>query len=248
MASDRSILTGKHALVTGGARGIGLGIAQALAAAGARVSIVSRRPQGLDAFTVAAADVSDEVEVQNAFNTCRKVNGPIEILINNAGISNSAPLARTSKELWDRIIATNLTGTFLCSRIAALDMIAAKWGRILNVASTAALGGSPYISAYCASKHGVLGFTRAIAAEFASIGVTANALCPGYVETAMMHQAVDQIVRHTGTTPEAARTSLARMNPQGRIATIEEVADAALEVICGDRNGVALVVPGLTEA
>ena len=248
MPSDRSILVGKHALVTGGARGIGLAIAQALAEHGARVSVVSRRPDGLAQFTIAAADVGDESQVQNAFNACRKVNGPIEILVNNSGISDSAPLVRTTKELWDRIIATNLTGTFLCSRNAAPDMMAAKWGRILNVASTAGLSGAPYISAYCASKHGVVGFTRAIAAEFAAGGITANALCPGYVETDMMQQAVEKIIGHTGATPEAARTSLAQMNPEGRLATLDEVAAAALDLICGNRNGIALVVPGLTHA
>lgn len=248
MASDYSVLAGKHALVTGGARGIGLAIARALAGAGARVSVVSRHPDGPAEFAIAAADIGDEAQVQNAFNACRKVNGPIAILVNNAGISDSAPLVRTSKELWDRIVATNLTGTFLASRNAAADMIAAKWGRILSVASTAGLEGAPYISAYCASKHGMIGFTRAIAAEFATGGITANALCPGYVETDMMRQALKKIVQHTGATEDAARNALAQMSPQGRLATVDEVAEAALELICGNRNGIALVVPGLTIA
>ncbi len=243
--SDRSILAGKHALVTGGARGIGLGVARELSLAGARVSIVSRRPDASREFVVAAADVGDEAEVQNAFNACRKVNGPIEILVNNSGISDSAPLTRTSLELWQRIVATNLTGTFLCTRTAASDMIAGKWGRILNVASTAGLEGAPYISAYCASKHGVIGFTRAIAAEFAAGNITANAICPGYVETDMMHQALDKIMQHTGATQEAARCALAEMNPEGRLATIDEVAQAAIDLLCSNRNGIALIVPGL---
>ena len=247
MASDRLIVAGKHALVTGGARGIGLGIAHALAAAGARVSIVSRHPEGLAQFAIAAADVGDEAQVQDAFNACRKVNGPIDILVNNSGISDSAPMVRTSKELWDRIVGTNLTGTFLCSRNAVPDMSAAKWGRILNVASTAGLAGAPYISAYCASKHGVVGFTRSIAAEFGNGGITANALCPGYVDTDMMTQAIAKIVQHTGSSAQSARTSLAQMNPEGRIATVAEVAEAALDLICGNRNGVALVVPGMTQ-
>ncbi len=248
MPFDASLLVGKHAVVTGGARGIGLAIARALARHGVRISIVSRRPGEVDGFTTAAADVSNEAEVQNAFNICRKSNGPIEILVNNSGISDSAPLLRTTKELWDRILATNLTGTFLCSRLAAGDMVAGKWGRIINVASIAGLMGAPYISAYTASKHGVVGFTRAIAAELANRDITVNAICPGYTETDMMHQAIDKIVQHTGSSEDQARASLAEMNPEGRLATVEEVADAALELMCGSRTGVSLIVPGFTVA
>ena len=181
---------GKHALVTGGGRGIGLGIARLLAQEGARVSIVSRSPTSVTLslskgdighqFFRAQADVSDETQVHRALAACRDANGPIEILVNNSGIAESAPLARTDLAMWNRIIATNLTGTFLCTREAVSDMIAAGWGRVVNIASTAGLGGAPYISAYCASKHGVVGFTRAIAAELASDGVTVNAICPGY--------------------------------------------------------------------
>lgn len=249
MIDATAILSGKHVLVTGGARGIGEAIARALAQHGSRISVVSRQPAAVAAdFFTAEADVSDEDAVRVAFAACRKTNGPIEVLVNNSGIADSAPLVRTSLALFERIVATNLTGTFLCSREAAQDMLIAKWGRILNIASIAGLYGAPYISAYCASKHGVVGFTRAIASEFDGTGITANAICPGYTETDMMHQAIDKIVKHTGGTVDDARASLALMNPEGRIATADEVAQAALELICGEKNGIALVVPGGVEA
>jgi NAD(P)-dependent dehydrogenase (short-subunit alcohol dehydrogenase family) len=246
MSSDSGVdIRGKHALVTGGARGIGLAIATALLERGAQVSIVSRTAATAGSeFFRAQADVSDEAQVQKAFDAARAAHGPIDILVNNSGIAESAPLVRTSKSLWDHIIATNLTGTFLCTRTAAQDMMIARWGRILNVASIAGLDGAPYISAYCASKHGVVGFTRAVAAEFDETGITVNALCPGYTETDMMSQAIAKIKKYTGASDEQARAQLAEMNPGGRIATVEEVATAAVDLICSDRNDIAFVVPG----
>ena len=243
MASDGTSIEGRHAIVTGGARGIGAAIASELAAHGAKVSIISRSP-GQGAFFSAVADIADELQVAHAFELARNEHGPISILVNNSGVSESAPLARTSTPMWDRVIATNLTGTFLCTRAAIVDMAALRWGRILSVASIAGLGGAPYLAAYCASKHGVIGLTRAIAAEFAGTDITANAICPGYTETDMMTQAMQTIAKFTGASEAAARDTLAKMNPGGRIATVGEVADASLALILGNRSGVSLVVPG----
>jgi len=244
-------VTGKHVVVTGGARGIGLAAATLLGSHGARVSILSRSVTSSasngDPFFRARADVTDEEQIRYAFELCRKANGPIAILVNNSGVAESATVTRTSLDMWNRTLATNLTGTFLCTRQAAQDMLAARWGRIVNVASTAGLAGAPYISAYCASKHGVIGFTRAIAAEFADTGITVNAVCPGYTETEMVKRAIANIIAKTGRSEETARELIAQSNPEGRIATAEEVADGILQLIEGDRNGIALVIPGLTE-
>lgn len=231
-------LAGKHALVTGGARGIGRAIAALLAERGARVSIVSRSEN-----VTAQADVTDEAQVQRAFARCREAHGPISILVNNSGIAESAPVARTDLAMWNRIVATNLTGTFLCTREVVREMTGAGWGRIVNVASTAGLIGAPYIAAYTASKHGVVGFTRALAAELDGSGVTANAVCPGYTETDMMRRALANITEKTKRSEAAARELMAQDNPEGRIATVDEVAQAVLELVEGSSNGIEVVVP-----
>jgi NAD(P)-dependent dehydrogenase (short-subunit alcohol dehydrogenase family) len=229
-------LAGKHAVVTGGARGIGRAAAELLERRGARVSVVSRSA-GI------RADVTDEAQVQKAFQECREANGPIAILVNNAGIAESAAVTRTDRAMWERIIAINLTGTFLCTREALPDMIAAGWGRIVNVASIAGLEGAPYISAYSASKHGVVGFTKAVAAEYAGKGITVNAVCPGYTDTEMLGRTLANILARTGRNEAETRELLARGNPGGRIATADEVAEAIVTLVAGTATGRTVVIP-----
>jgi 3-hydroxybutyrate dehydrogenase len=242
-------VAGKHAVVTGATRGIGLAIAQWLQSEGARVSLVGRTPASVGAESFfASADVRDEAAIQSAFGACRAANGRIEILINNAGVVETATLERTTTAMWESILATNLTGTFLCTREVFAEMRAAGFGRIVNVASTAGLAGAPYISAYCASKHGVVGFTRATAAEVDGTGVTVNAICPGYTETEILRDAVANIMARTGRNEEATRAQLAQSNPQGRIASVDEVVWGVAQLIEGSSTGTALIVPGFTEA
>jgi NAD(P)-dependent dehydrogenase (short-subunit alcohol dehydrogenase family) len=229
-------LDGRHAVVTGGGRGIGAAIASALAAAGARVTLMGRNEAELKAkletLPVGQAvrcDVSDEAGVAGAFAEATHSFGPVGILVNNAGAAESAPFARTSLALLRRMLDVNLIGTFLCSRAALPDMLEAGFGRVVNVASVAGLKGAPYVSAYCASKHGVIGLTRALALEIATKGITVNAVCPGYTDnTAMTRAAMANIVQKTGRTPEQAEAALVQKNPQGRLILPEEVAATVL--------------------
>jgi NAD(P)-dependent dehydrogenase (short-subunit alcohol dehydrogenase family) len=229
-------LHGEHAFVTGGGTGIGAAIAARLARAGARVTVVGRRAEPLQA-TVAAlgddaaaagavpADVTDEASVRAALEAAAAARGPVTILVNNAGGAPSAPTSKTTLALWNEVLAVNLTGTFLCAREFLARLPRDRGGRIVNVASSAGLKGYPYVTAYCAAKHGVVGYTRALALELARRPVTVNAVCPGYTDTALVDDAVQRIVAATGRSADEVRAELARANPQGRLIRPDEVAE-----------------------
>jgi NAD(P)-dependent dehydrogenase (short-subunit alcohol dehydrogenase family) len=228
-------LEGRHAVVTGGGRGIGAAIASALADAGARITLMGRseaalqeKASALPAAQAIRCDVTEEAGVAAAFAEATRAFGPVTILVNNAGAAASAPFARTSLELFRGMLEVNLIGTFLCSRAALPDMLEAGFGRIVNVASVAGLKGAAYVSAYCAAKHGVIGLTRALALETATKGITVNAVCPSYTDTAMAQQAIANIVEKTGRSAAEAEAALVRKNPQGRLIRPEEVAATVL--------------------
>jgi len=248
-----SDLSGKHAFITGGGTGIGLAAAKALAARGAKLTLAARNfarveeaASTLDAHPV-SLDVANETSVAAAFDVARARFGGVDILVNNAGITPSAPLHNMDLATWNEVLAINLTGAFLCARAALADMYANKWGRIVNVASIAGLKGGPYISAYCASKHGMIGMTRALAHETAKRGVTVNAVCPGYVDTEIVARAAENIAGKTKLSETEARAMLYAGNPQGRLIAADEVA-SAIAWLCSDgaaaTNGAAIPMSG----
>jgi NAD(P)-dependent dehydrogenase (short-subunit alcohol dehydrogenase family) len=227
-------LAGRHALVTGAGRGIGAAIAARLVAEGARVTVLSRTQAEIDAVATRlgsaaqalTADVTQAEQTRRAFEQAAASFGPIDILVNNAGQARSGLLHKAPEELWHQMLSVNLTGVYHGIRAVLPGMLERGFGRIANIASTSGLRGYPYVAAYCAAKHGVIGLTRALALEVAQRGVTVNAVCPGFTETALIEDAIANIRKVTGRSAEAAREALTRTNPQGRLIEPAEVAHA----------------------
>ena len=256
MTTDRT-LEGTHAVVTGGSRGIGAAIATALAQRGASITLMARSlgdlrshaaalQQAGGTVQVVECSVADGASVARAFERAEAGLGAAGILVNNAGTAKSARFMETSREVWDQMIG-NLTGTYLCTARALPAMIAARRGRIVNIASTAGLRGYRTMTAYCAAKHGVIGFTRALALETARDGVTVNAVCPGYTDTELTDTAVSNIVTALGKTAEEARAMLVGIIPRGVMTTPNEVASAVAWLCApesGAITGIALPVAG----
>jgi NAD(P)-dependent dehydrogenase (short-subunit alcohol dehydrogenase family) len=249
---------GRHVFVTGGGTGIGAAIAYAFAREGAALTLVGRReaPVRDKAAALSAAgaraaalacDVTDEEAVARCFREAVALLGPVDILVNNAGMVESAPLAKVSRATLERILAVNLMQLFFCTQQVLPEMKRRGFGRIVNIASTAALTGYPYVSAYCAAKHGALGFTRAIAMETVGTGVTVNAVCPGYTDTPLLDGAIETVQRKTGRAAEDVRAELLKVNPSGRAVKPEEVANAVLWLAgpgSDSITGQAIVVAG----
>ncbi|MBV1797847.1 SDR family oxidoreductase [Siccirubricoccus sp. G192] len=238
-------MAGRQALITGGGSGIGLACATALTAAGAVVTVLGRREARLRQAVAEGA--------AHGFVTADITAAPLpelpacDLLVNAAGAAESAPFLRSDAALWQSMLAVNLLGAAAVIRAVLPGMLAAGHGRIVNIASTAALRGYPYVTAYVAAKHGLLGLTRALALEVAGQGVTVNAVCPGFTETALLAGSIERIMARTGRSEAAARAELTRHNPQGRLVQPAEVAAAVLFLCLPEAaavNGAAIPVAG----
>jgi len=243
-------LGGKLALVTGGGRGIGAACARALAAAGAKVVVCGRSQAELEQVAKEIDGIAITCDVADRAQTDRMLGAlpaRVDVLVNNAGIAESASLERTSDELWDRILEIDATAPFRIVRALVPAMVKAGWGRVVNIASNAGVSGYGYSAAYCAAKHAMVGFTRALAIDLARSGVTINALCPGWVHTKMSEEAVARIAAKTGRTADEARATLEAMSPQRRMIEPAEIAHATV-MLCADAargiHGQTIVIDG----
>jgi len=262
-------LKGHHAVVTGAGTGIGAAISETLAREGAKLTLVGRRREKLEEtdaalrapakagaqdavlagllpsqehILVAPADVTSRTEVERAFALARDTNGPISILVNNAGAAQGAPFAKVGEEQWRDMLAVNLDGLFHCCQAALPDLLGAERGRIVTIASMAGLQGFAYAAPYVAAKHGAVGLTRALAAEYARSALRVNAVCPGFVDSEMTVQSAANIAAKTGRSADEARSELARLNPSGRLIAPAEVAALVLDLVLSDRNGEAVEI------
>ena len=250
-------LQGRHALITGGGTGIGAACATHLHAAGAKVSLLGRRMEplqrtaGIISGAAIQCDVTDRDAIARAFDEARAANGPIEMLVVNAGIAESAPFHKMTRESWDRIMAVNLTGAFDCAQAAIGDLLQSENGRLVFIASVASLRGVPYAAHYAASKHGLLGLTRSLAAEYAKTKLTVNAVCPGYVDTPMTDQSVARVSEITGRSGEDARAAITNMNASGRLVHPDGIGTMVLTLCLPqsqDVSGAAITIDGATSA
>jgi 3-hydroxybutyrate dehydrogenase len=250
-------LDGRHALITGGGTGIGAAAAEALFEAGAKVSLLGRRLEPLievaerTGGSAFQCDVTDPQAIERAFGEAHEANGPIEILVVNAGIAESAPFHKMKRESWDRILSVNLTGAFDCARAAIADLLESDSGRLVFIASVASLRGVPYAAHYAASKHGLLGLSRSLAAEYAKTNLTVNSVCPGYVDTPMTDQSVARVSQITGRSENDARSAITEMNASGRLVDPQAIANIVLMLclpLSRDINGAAITIDGGSSA
>ncbi|HUG46323.1 MAG TPA: SDR family oxidoreductase [Sphingomicrobium sp.] len=250
-------LEGRHALITGGGTGIGAAAAEALSKEGAKLSLLGRRLEPLEQIaertggSTFQCDVSSTEQIARAFDEARQANGPIELLVVNAGIAESAPFHKMTRESWDKILSVNLTGAFDCARAAIGDLLKSDHGRLVFIASVASLRGVPYAAHYAASKHGLLGLARSLAAEYAKTNLTVNAVCPGYVDTPMTDQSVARVSKITGRSEEEARSAITEMNASGRLVDPQAIANVILMLclpLSADINGAAIAIDGGTSA